>query len=138
MSDDAPQLQRACAFLRSHQRSDGSWGESVESCARRYYVPSPSGQAVMTAWATLGLIAAGEGQSAAVERAAQFLSRRQQADGSFPPEGIAGVFNKTSGIHYDNYLKIFPFWALVEAERCGAVLAPAQSQAQALREVHAS
>ncbi len=116
--DAAREIERACAFLCAHQRADGSWGESAESCVRRHYVPTEQGQAVMTAWATLALIAAGRGQSAAVARAVEFLSRRQQADGSFPAEGIAGVFNKTCAIHYDNYLKIFPFWALAEAERC--------------------
>jgi len=115
--DDSRELRRACEFLRSHQRSDGSWGESPDSCVRRYYVPSEHGQAVMTSWATLALIAAGQGQSPAVRRAVEFLTRRQQHDGSYPAEGIAGVFNKTCAIHYDNYLKIFPLWALAEAER---------------------
>lgn len=114
----SPQIERACGFLLARQRADGSWGESAESCLRRYYVPSEQGQAVMTAWATLALIAAGRGESAAVARAVEFLSKRQCADGSFPAEGIAGVFNKTCAIHYDNYLKIFPLWALAEAERC--------------------
>jgi squalene/oxidosqualene cyclase-like protein len=118
VSDTSPTIARACEFLRAHQRRDGSWGESVESCARRYYVPSPEGQAVMTAWATLALIAAGRGKSPEVARAVEFLAARQLDDGSFPPEGIAGVFNKTCGIHYDNYLKVFPYWALLEAERC--------------------
>lgn len=118
LSDTSPEIERACAFLVAHQRADGSWGESSESCARRYYVPTEQGQAVMTAWATLALIAAGRGQSAAVVRATEFLAKRQCQDGSFPAEGIAGVFNKTCAIHYDNYLKIFPLWALAEAERC--------------------
>jgi len=121
LPDNSPEIERACAFLLAHQRADGSWGESAESCVKRYYVPSEQGQAVMTAWATLGLIAAGRGQSTAVARAVEFLSRRQSADGSFPAEGIAGVFNKTCAIHYDNYLKIFPLWALAEAERCRAL-----------------
>jgi squalene cyclase len=115
--DDSRPLQRACEFLRSHQRRDGSWGESAESCVKRYYVPSEQGQAVMTSWATLALIAAGQGHHPAVQRAVGFLTRRQQRDGSFPAEGIAGVFNKTCAIHYDNYLKIFPLWALAAAER---------------------
>lgn len=118
LADGSLEIERACEFLLAHQRSDGSWGESAESCVRRHYVPSEHGQAVMTAWATLALIAAGRGESAAVARAVDFLSKRQLADGSFPPEGIAGVFNKTCAIHYDNYLKIFPLWALAEAERC--------------------
>jgi len=109
---------RACDFLRAHQRADGSWGESVEACARRYYVPSSSGKAVMTAWATLALIAAGVGSGPEVARAAEFLTLRQGSDGSYAEEGLAGVFNKTCGIHYDNYLKIFPLWALAEAARC--------------------
>ena len=117
-SNDSPEIERACGFLLAHQRADGSWGESAESCVRRYSVPSEQGQAVMTAWAMLALIAAGRGRSVAVARAVDFLSFRQRADGSFPPEGIAGVFNKTCAIHYDNYLKIFPLWALAEAERC--------------------
>ncbi|MEI9937195.1 MAG: terpene cyclase/mutase family protein [Pseudomonadota bacterium] len=121
VADGSAEIERACAFLRAHQRADGSWGESAESCVRRHYVPTERGHAVMTAWATLALIAAGQGQSAAVARAVDFLSQRQCDDGSFPPEGIAGVFNKTCAIHYDNYLKIFPLWALTEAERCREV-----------------
>ena len=119
--DNSVEIERACGFLLAHQRPDGAWGESPESCVRRHYVPTEQGQAVMTAWATLALIAAGQGQSPAVTRAVDFLSRRQCADGSFPPEGIAGVFNKTCAIHYDNYLKIFPLWALAEAQRCRQV-----------------
>jgi hypothetical protein len=27
------------------------------------------------------------------------------------------MFNKTCAIHYDNYLKVFPLWALGEARK---------------------
>jgi squalene cyclase len=47
----------------------------------------------------------------------RFLVERQREDGSYPPEHIAGMFNKTCAIHYDNYLKVFPLWALGEARR---------------------
>jgi len=116
--DGSPALRSAVAFLRAHQRADGSWGESVEGCARRHYVPSAHGKVVTTAWATLALIAAGEGNSPEVAHAVTFLTARQEADGSYADEGLAGVFNKTCGIQYDNYVKIFPLWALAAAARC--------------------
>lgn len=108
-------IRRAVAFLEQHQQPDGGWGETAESNYRRRYVQAESGQAVMTSWALLGLIAAGRGQSTSVQRGVDFLVARQRADGSYPPERIAGMFNKTCAIHYDNYLKVFPLWALAQA-----------------------
>ncbi len=112
-----PALQRACELLRAKQLPDGGWGELAESCRQHRYVQAEGGQAVMTAWALLALMAAGQRQSSAVERGLAFLLRRQRADGSWPEEHIAGMFNRTCAIHYDNYLEIFPLWALGEAAR---------------------
>ena len=67
--------------------------------------------------ALLALAAAGHGESLAARRGVAFLADRQRADGSFPDEHIAGMFNKTCAIHYDNYLKIFPLWAMAVARR---------------------
>jgi lanosterol synthase len=66
----------------------------------------------MTAWALLGLCAADARSSRALLPGARFLVARQNPDGSYPPERIAGMFNKTCAIHYDNYLNVFPLWAL--------------------------
>jgi lanosterol synthase len=38
----------------------------------------------------------------------------QTADGSWPPEPLVGVFNRTCLINYDNYRHYFPLWALAE------------------------
>jgi lanosterol synthase len=65
----------------------------------------------------LALVAGGAAHSRTVTRGVEFLLRRQRDDGSFPPERIAGMFNKTCAIHYDNYLKVFPLWALSAVER---------------------
>ncbi|MFO0605879.1 MAG: prenyltransferase/squalene oxidase repeat-containing protein [Polyangiales bacterium] len=109
-----PALHRARAFLRAHQGADGAWGEHPSSCWERRYVAHPEGQAVMTSWALLALLRAGETDAAALERAARFLVARQGDDGAWPRESIAGVFNRTCMINYDNYRKYFPLWALAE------------------------
>ena len=120
-------ITRACNFLEQHQLPDGGWGESTESNYRRQYVHTDEGQAVMTSWALMALIAGGRGQGKAVARGVRFLLARQRADGSYPAEHIAGMFNKTCAIHYDNYLKVFPLWALAQAR--AAVHATARSHA---------
>ncbi len=109
-------IQRACDFLESHQLPDGGWGESAESCRLGRPVHTEEGQAVMTSWALLALAGGGRTGGRAAHRGVRFLLDRQRDDGTWPPEHIAGMFNKTSAIHYDNYLKIFPYWALA---RCG-------------------
>ena len=105
-------IVQAADFLERHQLTDGGWGETPESCYRRSYVHADEGQAVMTSWALLGLLAAGRARSPAVAAGVRFLVDKQRDDGTFAPEHIAGIFNKTCAIHYDNYLKVFPLWAL--------------------------
>ena len=78
----------------------------------------------MTSWPMLALAAAGQDGSEATQRGRAFLVARQQADGSFPAEHIAGMFNKTCAIHYDNYLKIFPLWAMATERQFRSEPAP--------------
>ena len=59
--------RKAAQWLRAIQNADGGWGESCASYDRDGFVPAPS-CASQTAWAVLGLRAAGERESAAVRR----------------------------------------------------------------------
>ena len=119
---DHPALRAAVRFLREHQRADGGWSETVESCRRRRYTEGARSHAVMTSWALLALAAAGEVQSDAVRRGVQWLRSQQGPDGRWPPEPIAGVFNRTCAIHYHAYLFIFPVWALAVCQNGGRAL----------------
>lgn len=112
-----PAIQRACDFLFTLQREDGSWGEHIDSCAQGTSLPTEEGQVVMTSWALMTLISAGKVKEPAVQRGLSFLRDRQNPDGSWDRENIAGVFNKTCSITYDNYRQVFPLWALSMAEQ---------------------
>ena len=82
-----PYIARAADFLVARQQDDGGWGESCGS----YMDPSLSGRgkttASQTAWALMGLIAAGRAQDRdAIERGQAFLFERQSAGTWNEPE----------------------------------------------------
>lgn len=111
---DPSSVQRAVNWLKSKQRPDGGWGEGCDT----YFHPQKAGEgpvstSFQTAWAMLGLMAAGQGDSEEVRRGAQFLLRTQGADGlwkdnSFTAPGFPRVFY----LKYHGYSKYFPLWAL--------------------------
>ena len=69
--------------------------------------------AYQTAWALLGLLAAGEARSDAVRRGAEFLMRTQQADGLWSdPSFTAPGFPRVFYLRYHGYSAYFPLWAL--------------------------
>ncbi len=80
---DDPMMQRGADWLESVQQACGGWGESPAS----YEDDSMRGRgtvtASQTAWALLGLLAAGRAQSAAVERGIQYLMSSQTKDGTW-------------------------------------------------------
>ena len=75
-------VRRAVAWLVRIQNADGGWGESGDSYKLDYegFEPSPS-TASQTAWALLGLMAAGEADHPAVARGVAYLAATQGEDG---------------------------------------------------------
>ncbi|KAG2459011.1 GANP protein, partial [Polypterus senegalus] len=47
-----------------------------------------------------------------IEQGIQLLIKRQQPNGDWPQENIAGVFNKSCAISYTSYRNVFPIWTL--------------------------
>ena len=111
---DRVEVERAVKWLESIQNPDFGWGEDGESYKIGYrgYEPAPS-TASQTAWALLGLMAAGRVDTPAVERGIRYLQRTQGADG-FWPESLftATGFPRVFYLRYHGYAKFFPLWAL--------------------------
>jgi squalene-hopene/tetraprenyl-beta-curcumene cyclase len=109
-----PMVARAVAWLAAIQNPDGGWGENCDSYAlgRTGHVPAPS-TASQTGWALLGLMAAGEVDSPAVERGIGWLAANQEADGLWGQEMYTGGgFPRVFYLRYHGYPKYFPLWAL--------------------------
>jgi len=107
-------VARGANWLVSIQNDDGGWGEDCRSYALDYagHRPAPS-VASQTAWALLGLMAAGRCDDAAVARGVGWLSAHQAADGLWSEEFYTGGgFPRVFYLHYHGYAKYFPLWAL--------------------------
>ena len=109
-----PMYTKAVKWLKSVQREDGGWGEDNYS----YHDLGFSGSyrfstAFQTAWAVLGLMAAGEAHSPEVKAGIDFILHHQQADGVWNDKCFtAPGFPKVFYLKYHGYDKFFPLWAL--------------------------
>jgi squalene-hopene/tetraprenyl-beta-curcumene cyclase len=114
MDADEPMVARAVDWLISIQNADGGWGEGCESYAldRTEHLPAKS-TASQTAWALLGLMAAGQVDSEAVRRGIEWLRLAQADDGLWPEEHhTGGGFPRVFYLRYHGYSKYFPLWAM--------------------------
>jgi len=109
----ADYVQRAIAWIEQRQNDDGGWGETLASyedetlAGRGESIPS------QTAWALLGLFAAGRTEGKAVEQGIRYLIDTQTADGSWEDPLWNGTgFPRVFYLKYHLYAKYFPLWAL--------------------------
>ncbi len=108
-----PAVRRAADWLVSVQRQDGGWGEDEESYGAapsgRYKESTPS----QTAWAVLGLMAAGAVDHPAVARGIEYLVATQRADGEWTELPYTAVgFPRVFYLRYHGYRRYFPAMAL--------------------------
>jgi squalene-hopene/tetraprenyl-beta-curcumene cyclase len=114
LAPDHPAMSRGADWLIAIQNPDGGWGESCDSYKLDYkaYEPAPS-TASQTAWALLGLMAAGQVDHPAVAQGVQWLFAQQKDDGLWDqPHYTGGGFPRVFYLNYHGYPKFFPLWAL--------------------------
>jgi squalene-hopene/tetraprenyl-beta-curcumene cyclase len=125
----SPEIRKAVSWLVKIQNSDGGWGEDGSSYKLDYhgYETAPSTPS-QTAWAVLGLMAAGEIDHPAVARGIDYLSRTQGADGLWnEPRFTAVGFPRIFYLRYHGYAKFFPVWAMARYRNLKTSNAPAVS-----------
>jgi squalene-hopene/tetraprenyl-beta-curcumene cyclase len=121
-----PAIQQAAEWIRMVQNSDGGWGETCKSYDdpnQRGIGPSTASQ---TAWAVLGLLAAGDTRSDSVAKGIRWLIGKQEADGSWRElaDGRDGEsvytgtgFPRVFYLGYHMYRDYFPLLALTTYRR---------------------
>jgi squalene-hopene/tetraprenyl-beta-curcumene cyclase len=110
----AASIRKASDWLVAIQNADGGWGEDCASYKLDYrgHEPAPS-NASQTAWALLGLMAAGQVDHPAVAHGIAHLQRTQDASGLWPQDAYTGGgFPRVFYLRYHGYPKFFPLWAL--------------------------
>jgi squalene-hopene/tetraprenyl-beta-curcumene cyclase len=113
-----PYIRRAVEWLKSCQNRDNGWGESCYS----YNDPSLAGRgkstASQTAWALLGLMAAGEHGSPSVQGGIHYLLATQNSQGGWDEELFTGTgFPRVFYLRYHGYSRYFPLWAMAVYRR---------------------
>ena len=106
-------VQRAVRWLLRCQNPDGGWGETCASYAKPELAGIGDSLPSQTAWALLGLFAAGHTAGDAVERGIAHLLRTQRADGGWDDPLWNGTgFPRVFYLKYHLYANYFPLWAL--------------------------
>jgi squalene-hopene/tetraprenyl-beta-curcumene cyclase len=109
-----PVMRKAVAWLASIQNGTGSWGEDATSYRLDYsgFEAAPA-TASQTAWALLGLMAAGEVGHPAVARGVEYLKSTQNEKGLWDEQRYTATgFPRVFYLRYHGYSKFFPLWAL--------------------------
>jgi len=112
---DDPAVEAGANWLLSHQQSGGGWGESPDSYEKPHLRGQGPPTASQTAWALMGLLAAGFRGEPAVTRGVRFLIETQKEDGTWDePEFTGTGFPRVFYLRYHYYPIYFPLMALAQ------------------------
>jgi squalene-hopene/tetraprenyl-beta-curcumene cyclase len=133
---DDPTLVSGANWLLSYQQPSGGWGESPDSYADPHLRGQGPTTASQTAWAVLGLLAAGHERHPAVARGIKYLLKEQQEDGTWLETEFTGTgFPQVFYLRYHLYPIYFPLLALSQwATAIGTCLEEADSARMRLAE----
>lgn len=113
ISHDDPAVVKAVEWLRSVQGADGGWGEGCESYEGGAHGTYGESLPSQTAWATLGLMAAGRRDDPAVAKGMAWLAEQQDENGEWHEDPYNAVgFPKVFYLRYHGYKQFFPLMAL--------------------------
>ena len=114
----SPYIRRAVRWLEQRQRDDGGWGEDGASYWPDRRDEAKTSTPSQTAWAVLGLMAAGEVDGTAVRRGVEYLLNAPREDGSWREDHYNAVgFPRVFYLKYHGYSAYFPVWALARYRR---------------------
>lgn len=109
----APHVRKAVEWLKSRQREDGGWGEDCATYWSHRKDEVKASTPSQTAWAVLGLMAAGEVDSDAVRRGVEYLMTAPRDGGKWREQYYNAVgFPRVFYLSYHGYSAYFPLWAL--------------------------
>jgi squalene-hopene/tetraprenyl-beta-curcumene cyclase len=106
-------VARAAAYLLRCQQADGGWGEDGGTYWDDRIGLCKESTASQTAWALLGLMAAGEAANPAVANGVAYLLERRNSEGLWDENWFTAVgFPRVFYLRYHGYRAFFPLFAL--------------------------
>ncbi len=110
---ESVECERAVSWLRAVQNPDGGFGETCGSYDDPKLKARGHSTASQTAWALIGLLAAGDISEPSVKQALDYLLDEQRENGTWAETAVTGTgFPRVFYLKYDFYRNVFPLYAL--------------------------
>ncbi|MEI8395874.1 MAG: squalene--hopene cyclase [Rhodospirillaceae bacterium] len=113
MDHEHPAIRKAVNWILVRQAADGGWGEDCATYWDERRTEVKGSTPSQTAWALLGLMAAGEVGCDSVRRGVEFLEQAPRSGARWEEQLYTGVgFPRVFYLRYHGYAAYFPLWAI--------------------------